>query len=267
MKELLFDLEKPEFSYMIGFMQADGYLNSASRGRGQMRIELGEIDTHILEDFQRIISVKSTILTRTRDTNFKKNATSVTLAVYNKKFRETIQYYGVPSGKKSNIIEPPKQKYSQFDYWRGIIDADGSLGITSQNMPFISLVTASDNLANAFMNFIFEHTGFKPEVKKNKRDEVFNIMLTNEKCQTIVKLLYYEKCLCLKRKYNSTLNVLNWIRPVDKPIREHSDWTKEEKELLLKNSAKVSVEILKNRKKSSVISMRNSLMSKNKKAK
>lgn len=236
--KLLFDLKQPEHSYMIGFMQADGHLHSDTRNRGKMSIEISEKDLYILEKFKELIPTNSTLGTRTRNTNFKTNHTSVSLIIYSKEFRDTINYYGVPYGKKSNIIEPPKQDFSESDYWRGILDADGSLGITANEFPFLSLVTASENLAKEFCKLIYKHTGFENKVKRNKRDGVYNILLTREKCQKLISFLYYDNCLSLPRKYETSKIVLAWERQENSKKRNepYKRWSKEDVMFLLNNS-------------------------------
>lgn len=254
MDNLSFNLFEPNFSYMFGFMQADGHLTSESRGRGKMRIEISEKDKHILEYFKEIIPVKSTLTTRNRDTNFKKNTTSFTLIIYDKKFRDTLIFYGVPSGKKSNIIHPSKYNYSKYDYWRGIIDADGSLGLTVANIPFLSLVTASEELSKSFCDFLYEELEFRPNISRNSRDGVYNITITNEKCQKITKKLYYTNSICLNRKRILADKIKIWKRPENIKIRleQRVNWSKEEKKILLENSIDECYIIFNVRKKTSV---------------
>lgn len=266
MENLIFDLSEPRYSYMFGFMQADGHLTSESRGRGKMRIELSEKDAHILESFQKIIPANTSTTSRIRNTNFKKSATTVSLLVCNKDFRKTIIYYGIPAGKKSNIIKPSTSPYSEIDYWRGIIDADGSVGITAKNKPFISLITASEDLAKAFGVFIKKITGSGPSVNRNKRDNVFNITVTNERCQRLVGLLYYEGGLYLNRKKEQAERVLKWERPID--IKKRVDpvqmWTEDERKLLMQNTLADCYKLLKNRKKTSIKAMRDKMLRDNK---
>jgi len=238
MEDLLFELKKPEYSYMFGFMQTDGHLQSNTRNRGRMSVELDEKDIFILQKFKELITVNSSLSTRNRDTNFKKQSISSVLTICNKSFRDTINYYGIPYGKKSNIIKPSLFEYSEFDYWRGIIDGDGSVGFTKENFPFISLVTASKELSDAFCEFVFRITGFNIKVNKNKRDEVYNITVFKEKCQLLISKLYYKNCLSLPRKYKISEKILNWIRPDSMKLREipFEDWVKKDIDFLVSHS-------------------------------
>ncbi|MGW3505667.1 hypothetical protein ACWDMY_34110 [Streptomyces globisporus] len=57
--------------------------------------------------------------------------------------RATVNGLGLPYGRKSRKITPPRVEFSRRDYLRGVIDADGSVGHTGQGLPFVSLTTAS----------------------------------------------------------------------------------------------------------------------------
>jgi hypothetical protein len=222
MEKLMFNICNPEYSYFIGFIQADGHLQKNTRNRGKLTIEISVRDIDILNKFQKIIPVNSTMYTRVRQTNFSNSHTGVTLNVFDKEFRDTINYYGVPYGKKSDIIKPPDCDYSEHDYWRGIIDADGSIGMTSKGLPFISLVTASGDLYN-----------------------VFNITIGRENSQKIIQSLYYSNCIALDRKIALAQNVLKWKRPDNLPIKtKMPKWSQEEIELLYNNDVKTLKKLL-----------------------
>ncbi|MEU6971349.1 LAGLIDADG family homing endonuclease [Kitasatospora aureofaciens] len=144
-----FDLERPEHAYMFAFLQADGHLTEQSRNRGRLSVELSARDAPILEEFERLCPFNSTISHRTRTTNFKEDHTSVMWTVCAREFREELQALGLPVGRKSEIIAPPRVPFSERDYLRGLIDADGSVGRTSQDLPFVSLTTKSDALRSS----------------------------------------------------------------------------------------------------------------------
>lgn len=196
-------------SYIFGFIQADGNLLEFERGRGRLSIELSFKDKELLEKIKENIPVNSTLSERIRDTNFKKEYKSCSLKIYNKKARDTFKMFGVPIGKKSNIIEPPKFEHNEIDYWRGIIDADGSIGISSNNIPFITLSTKSEGLYKGFKKFLKRHLNHTIKINRNKRDGVYNIMISRKKAIKLMKLLYYENCFGLNRKIKKVDNIKN----------------------------------------------------------
>jgi hypothetical protein len=141
-----------EISYIIGFIQTDGCLTSATRNRGKVSIGISKRDKDILDAMVEYLDYNYSIKERIQNTNFKDNFESVCLTICDKKFRDfLINDVGMHYGKKSYTITIPKINYSEIDYWRGIIDGDGSLGLTSNNIPFLSLVTASEELKKEYI--------------------------------------------------------------------------------------------------------------------
>ena len=72
-------------SYLIGFVQGDGNIYEQTRNRGKMSIEVSKRDADMPLKLKQIIQsmfqCNVTISERTRDTNFKKNHTSIRLSV------------------------------------------------------------------------------------------------------------------------------------------------------------------------------------------
>jgi hypothetical protein len=248
------DLTKPKFAYLFGLLQTDGTLKSNTRNRGCLSVELKVEDRAILESLQELITVYSSIRERTRDTNFKKNYTSAIWSVCDYDFRTALNNIGLPYGKKSETINIPTVTFSEIDYWRGILDGDGSLGLTKtkNKIPFLSLVTSSELLANAYVEFLFKRTGYRKEINPNKRDGVYNICILNEDAQLLTNEIYYPRCLCIDRKYKSAELVKSWVRPNDMVKRtwEVRKWTPEEDIVALNLSTKDAAEKLGRTEKS-----------------
>lgn len=208
------NLEISKYSYFFGFIQADGSLRAFSRNRGYLEIELGEKDKEILELFKELFpGISFSISTRVRNTNFKKNYTSYTLRIFRKEFRDELLKLGLSPGKKFLNISPPKYNFCERDYIRGLIDGDGSVGITEKGYPFISISVQSEALKNYFCKIIEKITGERKRVVRNKRDNSYNIIVYQEKAQQFIKYLYYSNCLALKRKLKKAKEALQWKRP------------------------------------------------------
>lgn len=262
-KPYTFDLTDPKLSYMLGFMQADGSLRANTRNRGMMAIEISKKDEHILYEFKELVTCNSYLRERTRDTNFKSGHTSTTWSVHDWGFRDAINEAGVPYGSKSKVIEPPKKPFSISDYWRGIIDADGSLGITGQGFPFCSLVTTSTPLAEAYFDLIENLVGYRPTTKRNNRDDAYNIMVNNENAQTLVRFLYGNATICLDRKRLSAERVLQWIR-IEKPRTKTIRWSIEEDNYMLSHTVSETA-LFTGRDHSSIYTRRARLLRKSRK--
>lgn len=237
MNKYKFDLTDKKNSYLFGFIQADGHLSVATRNRGKLVIKIGSVDSHILHEFKKMIPFNSSIREEVRDTNFKLNCHSTILSVYDWNFRTALNEAGIPYGAKSKIIKPPSITYSKSDYWRGILDGDGSVGITSKGRPFISLITSSEPLAEAYFNLIEELVNYRPMVRRNTRDGVYNIMITNERAQTLIKFMYENATIGLNRKMQSAIDAMKWKRPASMKIKEiDKSWTEDEINYLMQHS-------------------------------
>lgn len=246
------ELTDPKFSYMFGFVQCDGHMSLSTRNRGKLSIEIREEDVYILEEFAKIIPYHNHISFRTRDTNFKQNCSTVILTICDMHFREELLQLGLNYGKKSVPIHPPTVPFSERDYFRGIIDADGSLGITGNNMPFVSLVTNSDPMFLAYTSLIERITTEKKHLNRNKRDNIYNIVLFNEDAQKLVSYLYYKDCLALPRKIKAAQTIMDWIRPFDRKKNNFVKrfWTEDEDKYILHHPITDSINKLNRTEKS-----------------
>jgi len=247
------NLKIPEHSYFFGFAQADGNLNKPyeKREKGRLCIELGKEDLHILESFKKLFpSVYSGITTRTRDTNFKKEHTSHTLTICDMGFRDEINKLGVPYGKKDKSILPPLTNFSERDYIRGLVDGDGSVGITEKRFPFISISVKSEKLKDYLCETIEKNVGERKRLSRNKRDDIYNIMLNREKAQKFIKYLYYPDCLALKRKLRKAKEALKWKRRKTLERIFQKFWEPWEDKYILNHSMKESCNELKRTERS-----------------
>lgn len=235
-----------EGSYFIGFAQCDGHLSKQTRNRGKLSIELNVIDKPLLQKLGNISQVNYSLTTRTRSTNFKPISTSTTLSIYDLNFRTKLNEAGVPYGAKSEIIKKPKNVIEK-DYFRGIIDADGSLGFKKNGTPYLSFCTKSEELAKDVVAFFKKTTTKDKVLNRNKRDQIFNIVILAEDAKKVITTLYYKNCLCLDRKLETAKEIKNWTRPSNMKKNNFikKSWTSEEDEFIKKNDLKTCIEKLK----------------------
>ncbi|MFI8371676.1 hypothetical protein [Streptomyces sp. NPDC085466] len=229
------DLEDPEYAYMFGFLQADGHLAEGTRQRGRLTVEISARDAHILREFQRLTPYNSTLTERTRATNFSAEHRSAIWSLCSLEARTTLNRLGLPYGKKSTRIRPPRVPFSRRDYLRGIIDADGSVGFTGQGLPFISLATSSAGVGAYLCHYVKKVTGTERRLyRRNTRDDVYNVMYQKEAAQEVCAHLYYPGCLSLDRKRVAAESLASWTRPPSMKIRPpRRPWTPEDDQTLL----------------------------------
>jgi hypothetical protein len=125
--------------------------------------------------------------------------------------RELIEL-GIPVGRKSRVVQPPSVPFSTNGYLRGLVDADGSVGVTSLGLPFVSFTTASEGLRDFFLSQCRDLPGQPRHVARNTRDGVFNPMATRECAVDLSGRIYYQNCLALERKVTAARRAMNWTR-------------------------------------------------------
>lgn len=151
---------------------------------------------------------------------------------------------GMITGNKNGKINIPNVEFSKIDFLRGVVDADGSLGYTNNNFPFLSIVITDNEFAQYWMNFIKEITGKQKTSTRNKRDGVFNISITKEDAQMVGRALYYESCLSIHRKYKLSQEILKWERPDNMKIApRRKKWNSYEDEIILNHSIEESMTV------------------------
>lgn len=235
------DLRKPVHAYLYGLIQTDGHLSQETRNRGKVQIELGYRDAGVLEQLVSAIPFHSRLSTRTRSTNFSSAHTSVTLRVCTQEFRDELVSLGMVVGKKSETIDVPRGAFSQADYFRGVIDGDGSLGFTSNGFPFLSLCIASDKIAVTYEAFIRHLTGKSKRLTRNSRDGVFNVVVFKEDAQLVAAALYYEGCVAISRKKRMAVAIQAWERPQGmRRVRQKKFWTDEQDRHILSHTVEES---------------------------
>ncbi|WP_370413380.1 LAGLIDADG family homing endonuclease [Streptomyces fradiae] len=231
------DLENPDYAYMFGFLQADGHLQAGIGRKGKLTVEINARDIAILEEFQRLTPYNSSITQRTRATNFAEVSHTATWALCALEARTRLNDLGIPYGRKSKRITPPRVPFSRPDYIRGLIDADGSVGFTKDGHPFISLTTQSTAIAVYLCHYTNRTLGIRKIPGRNKRDAAYNVVYLREGAVALAQHLYTPGALALERKQLAAGDVSAWERPTDTPPpRQVRTWTLLEDNILLSSA-------------------------------
>jgi hypothetical protein len=207
-----FDLETDFDSYAYGFIIADGSLNLNTRNRGRLQVEIKYSDLDLLRQFQSAYG--GSIRTRERVTNYSKGELYKTATWTQCKldFRTELISYGYPIKNKSITASSPKVLvYDDVAFWRGYIDGNGSLGMTARGIPFVSATIKSEWLKSSYLVFIHKYLGIDLKVSRNKRDNIYNIMISNAGGEELAMLLYSNATVYLQRKYDKYMDIISCI--------------------------------------------------------
>ncbi len=188
-------------AYFYGLVLSDGSMRENERNSGAVSIELNKRDGHPLWYFDESAPWPSRLSFRSRLSPFDGTEHStISWVCHTRTLREQLRAFGYPLHDKARRCAPPIVEYDERAFWRGYLDGDGSLGITAQGIPFVSLVTISPAIAEAWMDFIERVTAFRPRVNPNKRDNAWNIMVMREKGMRLVSEIYRPGLLAIPRK-------------------------------------------------------------------
>ncbi len=231
------DLTDPVAAYAIGLLQTDGTHEGDVDGKGRVSLELADRDRPVLESLSEKIGCYSSIGRRKRNTNFGEEYVTSTLRFYDMETRRKLSEIGVPTGRKSSIVSPPKVAFAAPDYFRGLLDGDGSIGFTSRDMPFVSFITASPDLAQHFCDTVFEICGVHRTASPNKRDGVYNLMVANLAAARLARWAWYSPDVVgIGRKKKAAASVADWSVPAHRAGRygvQRNAWTASEDALVL----------------------------------
>jgi hypothetical protein len=230
-------------AYFLGLLATDGTIYETSRNRGRVSFELRASDATMLEALSASIPYRSHLRYRCRTTNFARSYESVILTYHDLRFRRELRALGYGAGKKSQTVSTPQCPYVEIAFWRGVVDGDGSLGITGQARPFVSLITASQQLRDAYIDFVARIAGTRPDPKRNVRDRVFNIVVFDEPAQMLAARLYSDDVLAIPRKKSAAEIVGAWRRPSNRKRVdfERRRWTPEEDRRVLEPLTQLAV--------------------------
>jgi hypothetical protein len=226
----LLDLTRPDHAYFFGFAQTDGNHYAGTGQKGHLSIELSRRDEAVLHSFTELFDVYSSVSYRERTTNFGPHR-SATWTVCDLAFRRELADLGLPPGRKSSTVAPPSDPFSVRDYLRGLVDGDGSVGLTRTGRPFVTFVTASQRLAEFFCAQALSVVGAYRTPTRNARDDIYNLMVAGDPAAPFAAWLYPDGCLALERKREAAARVAAWTRPPGMRARPQFGarrWTAEE---------------------------------------
>lgn len=213
LNENYFDIiDTEEKAYFLGLLYADGY--NCESGN-YVNLELNYKDKEILEKFNKCIGSNKPLM-RHKKKGLKH---SWRLNLSSKKISRQLKLLGCYQKKSLTLKFPTKEQVPEHlirHFIRGYMDGDGSFGIywSKRFNYYRSAFTLTSSLffCESFANFIKEKFNFNshtrarfPERKNNNR----TLSLSSKKrVFTILKWLYNDSNIFLKRKYNK----YNWCR-------------------------------------------------------
>ena len=210
LNEAAFDALTPESLYWIGFIFADGCVFRKTATCACLTVRLSETDIGHIEKLARFLGSSHKIgVYRRKETRAEYAGSRRTCGISVQSVRIADRLYGV--GWLPNLGSTPAPYLcSSADFWRGVIDGDGSIVANHGNTPSISLV-GSYIVCEAFAAFVKNSTGYSANTLPHK--SIFGVRVANGPVAVkLLKLLYGSGGCSLNRKQTKAESWFGWTR-------------------------------------------------------
>lgn len=189
LNEGFFDIRTPEMAYVVGLFQSDGH-NDPTRYR--MSISLKYSDRALLEAVSECVGSG-----RPLEHVVGRSTDNACLALNSRKMSEGLASWGVVSP-KSHSASTDSRLLNDHDYWRGVVDGDGSLCVAATGTRILSLV-GSYSLCSEWLEFVRSH-GHGRNVNVNRHRTIWSVQIRNSAAIHMAGVLYDGASLALERK-------------------------------------------------------------------
>src|SRR4051812_24940009 len=137
----------------------------------------------------------------------------IRFAVRSKRICDDLSRFGVVANKSHTAAV--RELEFNGDFWRGVIDGDGSFGILRRpnrnDLPRLEL-TGSSLMTEQFGRFVHQNIDpHKVHVRPTK--SIWRIEFLGARVIKILQALYATSNVALSRKYNAAINILNRAWP------------------------------------------------------
>lgn len=193
-----FDELTPDAAYWIGFLFADGSV--LRRGDAEVQVRLSERDRQHLVKLRTFLGSNHKIGAAPAG-NFGgyRSRPSVRLTVTSRRLAQRLLSLGRYEGPIDGTLIQSR------DFWRGIVDGDGSLGILASGYAYIGLV-GSRRLLEAFLVFL-QGNGLGARMTIRPDKTIFQVATAGYIAERIVSLLYENATVALDRKAASAAKI------------------------------------------------------------
>ena len=210
-------------AYWLGFLMADGTMREHKAGCLQLSFELCEDDVYILDQFNHDINSTYRVQINTCK-NSSKNRARLIITNYN--FCKHLIKHGIIPNKtgKEKIPNSIPDNYIK-DFIRGFFDGDGCIMFSNNSRARgkFHIVSCSYNILCDLLKIIPADFSNKSLHLKAGSDYIYELETANlVNLAKIYDYLYYENCLCLKRKENKFKEFLIYFKQSKRLTKRYS---------------------------------------------
>lgn len=224
------DLLNNEAFYWLGFLAADGCIHKQKKG-GQdcVSLELSIIDIEHINKFKFFLDCSNPVTTREQykykinnviiDKSFKFAA----IRLYSQIISDTLTGYGITPKKTFSLDITNKIILNNKNFWRGVIDGDGSIFQTKDRykkykdgkfyrdsaVPRIRLI-GSLSLCNSFKEYCLKYIDSNGSVLSSGK--IFSYEQKGKNAYFLIEHFYKDSQFYLNRKYEKAMEILDFYK-------------------------------------------------------
>jgi hypothetical protein len=196
-----------EAKYWIGFLLADGNISQISNnGRATLNLGLSSKDEEHVRKFAKFLGIPNSSV-KNRD-NSRGYSDSGRLTYTSTSIKDSVSQllkYGIAPNKSLNAV-PHESLFVNPDFWRGMVDGDGTVAMTS--VPWIALC-GSVGTVSAFAEYAALISGRRPAICQCK--SIVKTTLNGTRAQRVISAVYYDDCsVYLDRKMEIAQRCKSW---------------------------------------------------------
>lgn len=195
----ILEKESPEKYYFLGFLAADGSLTNNG-----IIFELNKKDGYMVKKLNDYICPEKEVVFRKKTNSYRASFSNIKMT------RKLKKYFSMTSNRKTEEIRFPEvpNKYLR-DFIRGIIDGDGNIDSTKGYKGDKIYIGARLRILGneIFLKELNEKTKLlyphnTNAVNKKGKENIYVITYNFKTARELLKIIYYDGCLCLKRKFD-----------------------------------------------------------------
>lgn len=211
LREDAFDIVTDEMAYWLGFLYADGYVTNPEGLKKYLGILLKASDKPHIEKFLEWLKAPQKIFSTITTLNGQQYE-SVGVHIGSRKLYTRLWEWGFTHNKSRDAKPPVAMKYNR-DFWRGVVDGDGYLGMINDSSrlrtrPRLHLCGTEDTI-KGFKDFVtFSGIETEASVRKAKDRNLFMIEVGDAIAKKVVTLLYKDSTVYLQRKFDNYLELI-----------------------------------------------------------
>jgi hypothetical protein len=183
-------------AYWVGFLLGDGCVYRQDGQPRGLKVQLHSRDREHLEKLKRYLHTDIPI--RTVPPNDRTSDEAVYLKVSRIAIAERLIEQGINPNKSLSATVPNGLEWDR-DFWRGLLDADGTIGLV-ENKPYLALYGTYDVCESfiAYVKKVFGESFTKRKPYKNRT--IYKAAFSKRAARRILKHLYQEDDMVLDRK-------------------------------------------------------------------